>query len=267
MALRKAALAKFDAGAVPAGQDLASLRRAFVPVWLLHRYQVEAAARALGGQVTPNALAGDAMATSVVPAAQQNAALDALMGALSVDALTVPARLQPLLSYGEGDDGDYQTEIEVMPTAGGPVFDTLRATEIGAVEVLDNLLEPQRLNRLEMQHASDAAIPSAGAVTARLIAHADAVAGQGAVGRRIATTIALDLARTAKQKGLGRSIGLALDGQLLAWAKRLSASAATGEDGDWRRGLGSMLADREALSAALADRNLLPSVPPGMPIG
>ena len=67
----------------------------------------------------------------------------------------MPARLQPLLSYGPGVDGDYQTAIEIMPTAGGPVFDSLLATEIGAVEVLNSLLDPQRLNRLEMQHATD----------------------------------------------------------------------------------------------------------------
>ena len=35
------------------------------------------------------------------------------------------------------------------------MFDTLRATEIGAVHVLGSLLDPQRLNRLEMQHAND----------------------------------------------------------------------------------------------------------------
>ena len=66
MAVRKAALARFDTDAVPQGQNLASLRRAFVPIWLLHRYQVEAAAKALGGVVAPNALAGDAVAVEPV---------------------------------------------------------------------------------------------------------------------------------------------------------------------------------------------------------
>jgi hypothetical protein len=265
MALRSVALERFDARAVPAGQDLASLRRAFVPIWLIHRYQVEAAVKALGGQITPSALAGDAALVRAVPAAQQIAALDAMMDALSVKALTVPARLQPLLSYGMGDDGDYQTRIEIMPTAGGPVFDTLRATEIGAVEVLGNLLDPQRLNRLDMQHGSDPAVPSAHAVAARLITFADGVAGQGPVGRRIATTIALSLAKAAKDGTLARAVSLDISGQLLGWAKSLSAAPA-GEAGDWRRGTGALLADPQALAAALADRNLLPAVPPGMPI-
>ena len=266
MAVRQAALARFDADAIPEGQGLASLRRAFVPIWLLHRYQTEAAAKALGGVVAPVALAGEDAAVEMVPAADQQQALEALLDALSVEALTVPARLQPLLSYGPGSDGDYQTQIEIMPTAGGPVFDSLRATEIGAVHALDSLLDPQRLNRLEMQHAGDAGVPSAHAVVSRLIAHAEALSGQGAVGRRIATTIALDLARTAREGRLARSIALQLDGQLARWAGRLSGTVGASEEADWRRGLGALLSDSEALAAALKDPNLLPAVPPGMPI-
>ena len=267
MAVRQAALARFDANAVPDGQDMASLRRAFVPIWLLHRYQVEAAAKSLGGVATPSALVGDNVPVTTVPAAQQNAALDALMNALSVDALTVPARLQPLLSYGEGDDGDYATQIEIMPTAGGPVFDTLRATEIGAVQVLDNLLDPQRLNRLEMQHETDTAIPSVDALAQRLLDNASKVSIESAVGRRIATMTALSLAKAARRPELSRSIALQIDGRLAHWAKYLGMSAALSDEGNWRRGLAALLTDREALAAALADRQVLPTVPPGMPIG
>jgi hypothetical protein len=195
------------------------------------------------------------------------AVLDGLMNALTVDALTVPARLQPLLSYAQGDDGDYATQIEIMPTAGGPAFDTLRATEIGAVHVLDSLLDPQRLNRLDMQHVYDPAVPSPVQVLARLIAHADAAATTGAVGRRIATTIALDVVKTLREKGLARSIGLQLNGKLQAWSKDLSNSRGSDELADWRRGLGALLSDQAALTAALSDRTHLPAVPPGMPIG
>lgn len=267
MAVRKAALARFDVDAIPAGQDMASLRRAFVPIWLLHRYQVEAAAKALGGVVAPHALAGDAVEVRQVPGAAQQDALAALLGALSVQELSVPARLQPLLSFGPATDYDYSTTIEIMPTAGGPVFDSLRATEIGAVHVLDSLLDPQRLNRLEMQHAGDAGVPSAHDVAMQLIARADALAADGATGRRIATTIALDLAKTTRESGLSRSIAFQIDGQLARWAERLSRSAGGSEEADWRRGLGAMLLDSDKLAAALADKALLPDVPPGMPIG
>ncbi|MFN3618834.1 zinc-dependent metalloprotease [Sphingorhabdus sp.] len=267
MKVREAALARFNVDAIPAGQDLASLRRAFVPIWMLHRFQIEAAAKTLGGVTSPSALAGDAVQVTNASASAQIAVLDALLSALSVEALTVPARLQPILSYAQGDDGDYATQIEIMPTAGGPVFDSLRATEIGAVHVLDSLLDPQRLNRLEMQHASTSAIPSPVDVIGRLISQADSVASTGAVGRRIATTIALDLARTAREKGLARSIAMQLNGKLLAWSKRLASSRGSDAEAEWRRGLGALLSDQTALAAAVNDRTLLPTVPPGMPIG
>lgn len=265
MAVRRAALARFDVDALPAGQDLASLRRAFVPIWLLHRYQTEAAAKALGGVIAPVALVGSDTRPETVPAAQQNAVLDGLLAALSVEALTVPARLQPVLSYGPGSFGDYQTDIEVMPTAGGPVFDSLRAAEIGAVHVLDSLLDPQRLNRLEMQSAQDNAIPSAHDLATRLIDHADTVSGGGAVGQRIATIIAIDLARTARNGQLSRPVAMQIEGLLASWAQKLSDTRGTGARADWRRGLGALLADREALGAALEAPRI--EVPPGMPIG
>ena len=267
MTVRQAALARFDVDAIPSGQDMASLRRAFVPIWLLHRFQVEATAKSLGGFASPTALAGDNAAVASVPAQQQDAALDALMAALSIEALTLPTRLQPLLSFAQGDDGDYATQIEIMPTAGGPVFDSLRATEVAAVHVLDSLLDPQRLNRLDMQHATDPTNPSVGTVFSRLLEHADNVASHSAVGRRIATTITLKLARTSRDPMLGRSIGFQLEGKLASWSKRLTNTAKTRDEGDWRRGLGALLADHQALGRTLADRKLLPEVPPGMPIG
>ncbi|WP_390551572.1 zinc-dependent metalloprotease [Qipengyuania sp. MTN3-11] len=267
MAVREAALARFDADAIPAGQDLASLRRAFVPIWLLHRYQTEAAAKALGGVVSPVALAGDDVLVENVRGPQQEAALEALLAALSVSALSVPPRLQPLLSYGPGSDGDYATAIEIMPTAGGPVFDTLRATEIGAVHVLDSLLDPQRLNRLAMQNESDGAVPSPHEVVARLLEHASTSAEAGEVGRRIATTILLATARTARRGDLSRTLAMQIDGQLAGFAAELGRARGNDAASDWSRGMAALLADRDALTAALADRNLLPEVPPGMPIG
>lgn len=265
--VRAAALARFDMDAVPAGQDLASLRRAFVPIWLLHRYQTEAGAKLLGGAYTPIGLSGDDIAVMPVPAEQQEAALDALMRALSVEALTVPARLQPALSFGPRTNGDYSTTIEIMPTAGGSVFDPMRAAEIGAVAVLNNLLAPERLNRLDIQQASGVGGPDVDRVLSRLIGHANVSANGGAIGRRIATTIAMSLAKAAREGSLSRSIALQVEGRMAAWSRELSGSRARGAQGDWARGLGALLADREGLGEALENTAVLPEIPPGSPIG
>ncbi|RGP40511.1 hypothetical protein BPTFM16_00796 [Altererythrobacter insulae] len=264
--VRAVALERFDIDAIPAGQDLASLRRAFVPIWLLHRYQTEASAKALSGVITPFGLRGDNASVEPVPADQQAAALDVLMRALSVDALTVPERLQRALSFGPRTTSDYATALEIMPTAGGAVFDPLRATEIGALEVLRSLVDPERLNRLDIAQTNGTGAPSVELVVSRLITHANSVAQQGPIGRRIATTIALSLAGASHDADLSRALALQIDGRLATWAGELSSSPARGAQGDWARGLGAMLSDRDALSAALKNRDLLPAIPPGSPI-
>ena len=180
MEVRRVALERFGQGALPAGEPLAQLRRAFVPIWLLDRYQIEAAAKSVGGVNFPYALnwrSGGGAA---------GAGDDAMGGALRFARYPGPGRadrcpiaLLPLLSGGFGGNDDRQTQIEIIPTAGGPVFDPLKATEVGAVQTLTPLLAPERLNRLEAQHAADASGPGAGAAV-RSAARSD----PGAAGQR-----------------------------------------------------------------------------------
>jgi hypothetical protein len=238
MAVRAAAVARFGPAAINPGDPQSQLRRAFVPIWLIHRYQVEAAAKLLGGVDFTYAVAGDGhgQARAVPPAAQRRA-LDALLATLSPAALTVPPHLLANLS-----------------------------AETGAMVTLTGLLAPQRLNRLEIQNQADPASPSASETIDRLIARVFAFAGLDAsaavVQRRIATTAALALARLQRDAALSPTLSLALSERL----GRLGAQLARAPD-DWSRGLGRLLGDREALTAALADQRRMPRIPPGMPIG
>jgi hypothetical protein len=271
MDVRAAAVARFGPAALKAGDPQYQLRRAFVPVWLLHRYQVEAAAKLLGGVDFAYALNGDGAgeAKPVTPARQREA-LDALLDTLSPQALTVPAPLLPNLSAGWSGESDRQTEIELIRTAGGPVFDPLSATETAAAVTLTDLLAPTRLNRLEIQNQADPSSPSAHEVVDRLIERAFAFprdpAG-AAVQRRIATTAVLALARTQRDPALSPTIALALSERLNRLGQQLGKASGGGVQADWSRGLGRLLLDREALTAALADPRRLPKIPPGMPIG
>lgn len=264
MEVRRVAVARFGTGALPQGEQLADLRRAFVPVWLLDRYQIEAAAKSVGGVDFPYAVTGEPLEARTVSASAQWAALYALLDTLTPAELTVPARLQPLLSSGFGGNNDRQTDIEIIPTAGGPVFDPLKATEVGAVQTLSALLAPERLNRLEAQHSADASVPSPAQLFDLLI---DRTAGQSGsdVGRRIATTTVLALARVQHDATLSPAVALQLSGRLSRLADQLDRERGTQQD--WARGLASLLKDREALDKAIADPARLPRVPPGMPIG
>lgn len=267
MEVRRVAVERFGPAALRAGDPQAQLRRSFVPIWLLHRYQVEAAAKLLGGVHFTYAVTGDSRgAARPVDAAQQNAALDALLETLAPAALTVPAAIQPELSAGWSGESDRQTDIEVIRTAGGPVFDPLAATETAAAVTLASLLAPNRLNRLELQNQADASIPSAHQLVDRLIERSFARPDTG-VQRRIATTVVLALARVQRDGALSPTVALALSERLNRLANQLARTRGEGVQGDWSRGLGRLLLDREALSAALADPKRLPKVPPGMPIG
>ena len=269
MAVRAAAVARFGPAALNPGDPQSQLRRAFVPIWLIHRYQVEAAAKLIGGVDFTYAVNGDGHGEArVVPAAAQRGALEALLDTLSPAELAVPPSLLPGLSAGWSGDSDRQTEIEVMATAGGPVFDPLLASEVAATVTLNSLLAPARLNRLELQAGAGGLAPQD--VFERLIERAlppGAPPAQQALQRRIATTIILALARAQRDSALSPTIALGLSDRLSRLAAQLAAAGGGGAQSEWSRGLGRLLGDREALQAALADPRRAPQVPPGMPIG
>ena len=227
---------------------------------------MEAAAKTLGGVNFPYIVNGEQGIAEVSPGSAQWAALYTLLDTLSPAELTVPARLQPLLSSASGNGPDRQTEIEIIPTAGGPVFDPLKATEVAAMQTLNSLLAPDRLNRLEMQHAADSSVPSPGQVFDLLLDRTLGSAGSE-VGRRIATTSILALARVQRNAQLSPTVQLQLSGRMARLAARVERLRGNAEEQDWARGLASLLRDREALDRLVADPSRLPEVPPGMPIG
>jgi hypothetical protein len=251
---------------LPAGEPLAQLRRAFVPIWLIDRYQIEAASKSVGGVNFPYAVTGENAVAEVVPGNQQWGALYALLDTLAPAELTVPARLNPLLSSGFGGNDDRQTDIEIIPTAGGPVFDPLKATEVGAVQTLDALLAPARLNRLEGQHSADGSVPAPSQLFDLLLARSLSQSGTD-VGRRIATMSILALARVQRDAALSPTVSVQLGGRLDRLADELERQRGPTAQQDWAHGLAALLKDREALDKALADPARIPRVPPGMPIG
>ena len=273
IAVRRAAVDNFGLAALSAGEPVAHLRRKFVPIWLLHRYQVEAAAKLVGGVDFSYSRRGDGLETSSpVPADAQRAALDALLATLSPEALTVPAGLIPLLSSGWSGNNDRQNDIEIFDTAGGPVFDAMAAAETAAAVTLDTLLEPERLNRLAQQHRLDDGMPGPDELLDRLLATVlptgSRDASAEAVQRRVATTTVLELARLRRDPKLSPPLALKLDDRLHRLAARLADAKAGSEDTrQWGRGLSRLLRDREALDKVLADEKRKPNIPPGMPIG
>ncbi|HUD94906.1 zinc-dependent metalloprotease, partial [Sphingobium sp.] len=146
LAVRKIALERFGLDNLPAGAAAADLRRMIVPIYLFHRYQVTAASKLIGGVEYSYAVKGDRHEQAQpVDAAQQRAALRALLATLDPAALDLPNRLIPLLSSIQSGTSDRQTEIELLPGRTAAAFDWARAAEVAADGSLIALLAPERL--------------------------------------------------------------------------------------------------------------------------
>ena len=95
--IRQAALATLDEQSLQLYEPYSKLRDVLPPVWLWHRYEVEVAAKTLGGVEFQHIVKGDPNADSgrARPSAapMQWASLNALLRAVSPEALTIPRSL------------------------------------------------------------------------------------------------------------------------------------------------------------------------------
>ncbi len=158
MQVRRVALANFSEKKIPAGTPLTTLEEVLVPLFLFHRYQVEAAVKSVGGQVYTNALRGDGqVVTASVSAAEQNKALDALLESINPVVLSLPdAALKLIPPRAFRYDPNPR---EVFKRRTGMVFDALAPAETAANLTLRLLLNPERCARLVRQKAIDPTLP------------------------------------------------------------------------------------------------------------
>jgi hypothetical protein len=139
-----------------------------VPMYLLHRYQVEAASKMLGGLYYTFAVKNDGQTiTKFVTPAEQWKAFNALMGTLSPDALALPEKLIekiPPRPIG------YPRNRETFKSRTGLTFDPMAAAESAAGTTLAFMLQPERAARLVEYQARDSQQPGLIAVMDKLIA-------------------------------------------------------------------------------------------------
>jgi len=267
MGVRRAAIDAFGTGALLPGEPVADLRRRFVPIYLLHRYEVVAAAKAIGGVDFAYAVNGDGREQShPVSPDRQRAALSAVLATLAPDQLRVPAGLLPLLSSPRNGSDNRQFEIELFQTAGGPVFDPLVAADVGAEIPLNALLAPARLARLDVQHAADPQALGVSELLDRLIA-AMLPDRTDTLGRRIAYRTIVTMAQVARRPGTSPEVAAILDSRVHDVAEALGRCKGDAADAAWASSLSRQLLDPQERERLLADRPRNVDVPPGDPIG
>jgi len=167
MAVRKHVIDNFSDKAIRQDAPMATLEEVLVPMYLMHRYQVEAASKMLGGLYYTFALKNDGQTiTKFVPPAEQWKAFNALMGTITPDALALPEKLIekiPPRPIG------YPRTRETFKSRTGLTFDPLSAAESAASNTLEFMLQPQRAARLVEYHSRDNSQPGLDAVISKLV--------------------------------------------------------------------------------------------------
>ena len=151
MQVRAAALARFGEANIRDGAPLATLEDALVPLYMIHRYQAEAAAKLIGGVDYTFAVRGDGqVATRAIAPAEQRRALAAVLATLAPHALALP---EPLASLIPPRPPAWPRGREHFNVRTSPAFDALAPAEAAAQHILQFLFSPERAARLIEQHA------------------------------------------------------------------------------------------------------------------
>jgi hypothetical protein len=165
--VRRFLIDHFDENAIREGEPMAWLHQRFVPVYLHHRYTLEAAIKAIGGMEFRYAVRGDGLPpTRVVSPERQRQALETALDALEPDALAVPDHILDLMApkaFGYSSDDWY------FGSKAAPAFDQIGAARIIATMAVGNILAPQRVARLVAFNARDSESPAPEEVIARVI--------------------------------------------------------------------------------------------------
>jgi hypothetical protein len=257
--VRRIALEQFGLRNIPNGRPMSSLEETLVPLYLHHRFQLEAAAKSIGG-VSYTYAVKDAATTGpaqqVVPAAQQREALRAVMSTLDSDFLRIPQRIVDLIpppSYAWGD-----ANTELFPRRTDPVFDPIAAAMTSIDLTVSALLDPARCARLTQQNDN---------VTMRDVTDAllNAALEQDEIARATRTVLMTRLAQLTSDRDAAPQVRAEARDALRRMDARLAATVANTAEAAHRR------ATRDEIERFLKrpetwQAPVIPAIPPGPPI-
>jgi len=153
MKVRASALRRFGENNIREGAPLATLEDVLVPIYMYHRYQVEAAAKVVGGQDYTFSLKGKGDRNpQIVAPEEQRRALDAVLDTIKPDALMLPESLLKLIPPRPAVYARTREDFRIRTQ---PTFDALAPAEAITDHVSGFLLNPERAARLVQFHARD----------------------------------------------------------------------------------------------------------------
>ncbi len=164
--VRRFLLKIFSESNIREGVPYSELERVLVPAYMFHRYQLEAAAKTLGGMHYNYALRGEELKLEMVSPADQLACLDAVLKTIEADFLAIPEEILEILPP---KPLGYSRDREHFQSRTGVTFDPLAAAESAADQTLALIFNTQRATRIVENHARDADQPGLQDVLDRVI--------------------------------------------------------------------------------------------------
>jgi Met-zincin/Domain of unknown function (DUF5117) len=165
--VRDFALRRFSERNIRIGRPMATIEEVLVPLYLLHRFQIQAVGKLIGGQYFRYAMRGDGQeVAAVVDADRQRTAITILLHTLSPTVLRIPDELvDSIVPRPPG----FKKTRESFPGKSGVVFDSFAAAESAVALTLDVLLDPTRAARMIAGNARQAGMPGFGELTESLV--------------------------------------------------------------------------------------------------
>lgn len=270
--VRRIALEQFGQRNVARGTPLALLQETLAPLYLFHRYQLEAAVKVIGGLKYTYVERGDGqpLARPTSPEAQRKA-LDVVLRCVDAEELDPPESVLALIQprpFGYGENR------ELFESGTAPEFDTLGALAGAAEIAVSALLQPERCARLVDHRRRDPEQPALQEVLEALVDKAfperrSADLRVQEARRAIQHVVVADLIRLASNEHASPNVRSIAEAELLDLREKFSgrrrADARVRSHARYLAGMISRYLNREYESAPLPSGP--PSPPPGSPIG
>jgi hypothetical protein len=164
--LRMKVLSDFSEKAIRSEIPYSELEDLLVPAYMLHRYQLEAAVKSIGGVEYNYALKGEELQLEMLSPETQAECLETIMETLAPEFLAIP---KEILGKIPPKPLGYSRDRENFRSRTGLTFDPLSAAEAAADRTISLLLHPQRASRLVTNHALDPQQPGLHVLIDKLI--------------------------------------------------------------------------------------------------